>query len=331
MKNYTQLSAYERDLIGFYLSSGDSINSISNTLRRSKSTISQEIRRNSVNGRYLPILAQQSSTHRKSITNSLNPKIPDYVWDFVSFCLHIQWSPEQISGRIKYVISPNDSSRWITAETIYERIYSKEHIGLKLFELLPRKHTKRKFKHRKWNKSKIPNRISISHRSEDINDRSEFGHWEGDSVLGIGKKQGIHTEVERKSRYLRIRKIPAVNSAKSIRAQVCIFSQLPECSRKSTTLDNGPEFVLHDKLSSIGMDQYFAHPYSSWERGCNEYHNALVRRTYPKHTDFKKVTKYDIDYVETVINCTPRKCLKYETPTEVFEREIKSQSVRVRT
>lgn len=199
---------------------------------------------------------------RKRIPNSTNPRKDEKVWEFVVEKLQDNCSPEQISGRLKNILYPNDQSWWISTECIYDRIYSKEYESQKLWKNLPRKHKRRKSKRRGRRRgSKIPCRVGISQRSEAVNNRSEFGHWEGDSVVSKGRKSGLHTEVERKSRYFQVRKISKVNSQKSINAQVKIFKELPKGSVLSTTLDNGLEFVKHQKLNKTGIDTYLAHQY----------------------------------------------------------------------
>jgi len=332
MKKTKHLTAYERDMIGFYLGSNESKRSIARKLGRGHSTIASEIKRNSINKRYLPIQAHEMYLDRKRIANSLNPRKEEKVWDFVVEKLKNNWAPELISGRLRYILYPDDKSWWISTECIYDRIYSKRYRSESLWKYLPRKHNRRKSKYRGRRRgSKIPDRVSISQRGEEIDSKETFGHWEGDSVLGKGRKSGLHTEVERKSRYLEIRKISRVNSQKSINAQLDIFKSLPEVARKSDTLDNGVEFVKHAELHKIGMKTYFAHPYCSWERGSNEWHNGLIRRYCPKGTDFNRVTNAKIQNIQDEINDRPRKILNYETPREVFEKEIESESVRVRT
>jgi IS30 family transposase len=164
-----------------------------------------------------------------------------------------------------------------------------------------------------------------------VKNRTEFGHWEGDSVVSKGRRSGLHTEVERCSRMLMIKKVSRLTSQKSVTAQYSIFASLPEDARKSTTLDNGAENVQHTRLSKLGMKTYFADPYSSWQRGTNEWHNGLIRRYFPKGTDFSTISHREIYAMQEEINRRPRKVLVYKTPREVFAENIKSQSVRIRS
>jgi len=169
-------------------------------------------------------------------------------------------------------------------------------------------------------KSHIPHRVSIHERPEVVNTRSEFGHWEGDTVEGKGGRLGIHTETERVSRLLAAQKVSRIASEETIAAQKNIFSRMPEKARRSTTLDNGRENHLHYELRGLGMDTYHADPYSSWQRGTNEYHNGVLRRYVPKGTDFAMIDETELADIVEEINNRPRKCLCWQTPQEVFTK-----------
>lgn len=156
--------------------------------------------------------------------------------------------------------------------------------------------------------------MSIHDRPEVINQREELGHWEGDTVEGTGHKQGIHTEVERVSRFLMAVKVTAMTSEQTSTVQQELFETIPCSLRKSTTLDNGRENHLHMRLHLLGMQTYFADPYASWQRGTNENTNGLLRRYLPKKTSFTNLTQEELDDIVTEINNRPRKVLQYKTP-----------------
>jgi len=157
--------------------------------------------------------------------------------------------------------------------------------------------------------------------------REEFGHWEGDTIVGNRHRTGIHTEVERVSRLVFACQIPHVRARETWLAQLAIFAPLPKQARKSTTLDNGVENYLHMKLQEeLGMRTYFAHPYCSWQRGTNEYTNSLLRRYFPKGTDFRLVPQEAVVAAAERLNDTPRKVLGYRTPREVFSSELHNTS-----
>lgn len=279
----------------------------------------------------MAIHAQNISVKRKSLAGKRHPLKNKDVFRWTIQRLVRGWSPEQIVGRMKLVFK-NDPGMRITPETIYSFIYSEEFKHRKFWEYLPWGRKKRKHKYgRKVHKGNIPDRISIHLRSESIDKRIEFGHFEGDSVEGKGHRDGVHTEVERVSRMYFVRFVKRIDSDEGIRAQKEIFGSLPSMARKSVTLDNGRENHKHTKLNELGMNTYFADPYSSWQRGTNEYHNGLLRRYFPKGTDFKTVTQEEIDDVVEEINNRPRKCLGYFTPFEVFFAKLNNQRVAIRS
>ena len=206
-------------------------------------------------------------------------------------------------------------------------IYNQKYKHKKLWEYLPRKQKKRKKKHgRKCCRSRIPDRVSIHNRPKEAELRFSFGHWEGDSIEGKAHKAGIHTEVERKTRFMMAIFIKDFTANETANTVSQMFHNLPKQAKKSTTLDNGKEFVKH-KL--FGLPAYFADPYSSWQRGTNENSNGLIRRCLPKKTDFRKVEQTELDDIIEEINNRPRKCLGYHTPKEVFENELKIISARI--
>ena len=190
-----------------------------------------------------------------------------------------------------------------------------------------RKQKKRKKQSgRKVHRSHIPDRISIRNRPEAINNRSEFGHWEGDTVEGKGHKDGIHTEVERMSRKILGEKVWTITSKDTVLVQKSMFQELSETARKSTTLDNGKENHNHFELNKeFGMSTYFADPYSSWQRGTNEHGNWHIRYYFPKGTDFTNVSDEELQDVINEINNRPRKILGYQTANEVFAQLLNQE------
>lgn len=276
----------------------------------------------------MAIHAQNVSVKRKSSAGKRHPLKNKEVFRWVLKRLVKGWSPEQISGRMKLVFK-NDSDMRICPETIYSFVYSDEFKYRKFWQYFPRGHKKRRQNGgRKVFSASIINRISIHDRPEIIGRNIEFGHFEGDSVEGRAHKSGVHTEVERYSRMYFAIKVGAINSDETLKAQIKMFSNLPV---KSTTLDNGRENHLHFKLKKIGIKTYFADPYSSWQRGSNEYHNGLLRRYFPKKTDFTKVTQNDIDDCVWEINNRPRKCLGFYTANEVFLAKLNNQRVAIQS
>lgn len=320
-----ELTEKERDRLATLRAKGVGVRGCARKLGRGVSTVSEELKRGSLpSGEYVAIRAQRLSrdrkAHRQEREQLKNPWLYAHVWDK----LRLGWSPEQITGRLKKD-HPEDRSRHLSPETIYQFIYAPEQADERLWEYLPRKQKKRRKQYgRSVHKSRIPDRVSIHERPAEIESRTTFGHWEGDTVEGQrAKKDGIHTEVERKTRKLLARKVARIASLETVIAQIQLFKQLPLAARQTTTLDNGKEQHLHGELTAaLGLEVYFADPYSSWQRGTNENTNGLLRRYLPKRTDFTSLTQSELDDIVEEINNRPRKCLDYATPNEVFYSEI---------
>lgn len=172
-------------------------------------------------------------------------------------------------------------------------------------------------------KTRIKNQVSIDDRPKHIELRLEVGHWEGDLMIGVGQKSAIGTIVERKTRYTFIVKLENRKSETVTKQFAKILNTLPKFITKSMTYDNGMEMTNHQWLTeNTGMDVFFAHPYSSWERGTNENTNGLIRRFLPKGTDFNNVTEEQLKAIENNLNNRPKKVLGYKTPNEQMLQEI---------
>lgn len=302
-------------------------------LGRSHSTIIRELQRNNFydkkSGRYFyeHLSANYQAEKRKELAwHAKQPLKSKDIFSYVTMMLKRGWSPEGIAGRLREVDHPNDSSWHICHETIYQWVYKPEQVECShpWYEYLRRKQKKRRKKTgRLVHRVRIPDRISIHLRPETINKRTEFGHWEGDTVVGRGRNHGIHTAYERLSSLIRFERMPDLTAFSSIIAQEKIYSLLPYEARRSTTLDNGHEHVLHTRLKqNLGIQTYFADPYSSWQRGGNENGNMWIRYYFPKGTDFNTITDEELRDVEYDLNSRPRKRLGYLTPLEVFNLNL---------
>ncbi len=318
-QGYEQLSHEERDKISEMTSAGESVRTIAHTLRRSPSTISRELRRNAsaVQQVYLSHLAQERALKRKREA-ARRPRLKDkQVVDYVREKITMDWSPEQIAGRIGQDL-PGAS---ISHEAIYQYLYHSETAGRKeLIFHLRRAHRKRKPKWgaRKKHNIKIPNRISIRERPASVETRLDFGHWEGDSLICRRSASALNTLIERKSRYALLTKLSQKSAELTSRAVIQKLRNLPLKSRRTLTLDNGTENSRHEDITrSLGTKCYFADPYASWQRGSNENLNGLVRWYFPKRTDFNIISEKQVARVETLLNNRPRKCLGYKTPAEI--------------
>ena len=229
------------------------------------------------------------------------------------------WSPDAISGRL-HIDYPNDPSMRISHEGIYQWVYKDYKFGGTLYQQLAKVRKKR----RKQGKYKgltglIKNRVSIRERPDSVDLRANIGDWEGDLVEGCRGSGYIVTHVDRCSRYLIARKISNKTSEMFNQATENAFKYVSREHRKTLTLDNGKEFSNFSKLEeSLGIKVYFADPYCSWQRGTNEHTNGLLRRYFPKGTDFTKIKHGHLQRAVNIINSRPRKILNYRTPAEVF-------------
>ena len=325
-----KLTPQERDEIARLHSKGSSIRGIARHVGRSPSTISSELKAGVWNDNnvhksvYVAIHAQSLRDARSKGSNKKNKLLTNTrLRAYIETKIRYGWSPEQISGRLP-LDYPDDNTMRIGHEAIYRYIYAPEQANERFWEYLPRKQKKRrKQTGRSAHRTRIPDRVSISERPEEINNRTEFGHWEGDSVEGLRSVgDGIHTEVERLSRKLLAKKVARIASEETSKVQIDMFTKQPEEARKTTTLDNGKENKQHMTLKAIGMKVYFADPYSSWQRGTNENTNGLIRRYLPKRTDFTYLSQSELDDIVHEINSRPRKVLGYKTPDEVYLEQL---------
>ncbi len=334
MKKARKLTPKERDTLAMLLAQEVTLSEIARRLVRSKSTISDEVKRNrrwdgEKEDWVYKAIAAQEETDKRMVERRKRPQLKNkWIYSYVVEHLRGGWSPEQIEGRLKLDFK-GKYHKTIGHEAVYQYVFHPDNKDENLWEYLPRKQKKRKKqKGRGVHHSRIPQRVSIHLRPQMIDDRTEFGHFEGDTVEGrrsVG--DGIHTEVERLSRITFAVKVNNISSEEGLRAQKDIFSDLPEKARRSTTLDNGRENHLHYKLKTeLNMKTYFADPYSSWQRGTNEYHNGLLRRYLPKGTDFSELTHEELNDILWEINNRPRKCLGFYTPLEVFNKYLADRS-----
>jgi len=323
-KRYKHLSLMERDRITELRFKGMSFREIAKELGRSPSTLSREFKRNATPAYkvYLSHRAHERAVRRKK-ESGVRPRLKDErIVSYVRSRLAEDWSPELIAGRISQEIG----GATISFEAIYQYIYHPKTEGREeLIGRLVRGHRKRKKKGmgRKERKTKIPGRIPIEERPVSADNRSWFGHWEGDSLVSRKSLAALNSLVERKSRLLLLTRLKRKTAEQTSDAVIERLGLLPKGARRTLTLDNGSENSRHEDITeAIGTRCYFARPYASWQRGSNEQVNGLIRRYFPKGTDFSKITDEQVERVESLINNRPRKCLGYKTPLEVASAAV---------
>jgi len=318
---YQHLNSDDRDKLAVLRSKGLSIRAIAKDLGRSPATVSREFKRNAPPvhvGYYLAHKAQGRALARRRAAVR-RPRLKSHrVRGYVGRMLKRGWSPELIAGRIARLGWPEQ----ICHEAIYQWVYED---ARQLISYLPRGHRKR-FKRgysRKHTKSHIPARVSITARPKIIERRNQFGHWEADTIVSRQSRPVLQIVVERKARFTRLNKLSnreAPTMRKTLNKALC---KLPSILRKSITYDNGSENVEHQLVNAkLGTRSYFCHPYTSQEKGTVENTAGLVRRHWPKRTDFAKLSHAEVKTVERWLNSRPRKCLGFQTPAEVFSQGV---------
>lgn len=313
--SYKHITINERCCIVEYLSFGWSISKIAIELNRNKGTISREIKRNNLNGKYSAHSAQELYEARRSSCKPHGKISNSILVNYVQEKLNEHWSPEQISGRISIDDATNGVN--ISFSTIYRWIYYKC-IDKCTVELLRRKGKSLKPKETrgKFNIGK-----TIKDRPKEVRKRKTLGHWELDTVVSSrGKSKAcLSTYVERKTRLVKAKLMPDRKSDTFNKYCIETFSDFSSVSIKTLTVDRGKEFAGYAQLEKdLNVDVYFADPYSSWQRGTNENTNGLIREFFPKKFDFSTITQDEVDIVEKFLNNRPRKCLGYKTPLEAF-------------
>jgi len=310
MRSYLQLTREQRYQIYALKKIGHNQTEIADTLGVHKSTISRELKRNTGGRGYRPKQAQRMSQERRK---KAAPRIPEETWQVVEEKLQLDWSPEQISGWLLKWKNIQISHEWI-----YQYVYADYRSGGELY-----KHLRSQKKHRKRlrgrdRRGQLPDRRMIDERPEVVEERSRIGDWEVDTIIGKGQRQAIVTLTERKSRFALLGKVPR-RSAELVAETVVQLLRPFQDKSETITGDNGKEFARHVEIATaLELDFYFAHPYSSWERGSNENMNGLVRQYLPKKADFSQVRGSELVWIMDRLNLRPRKCLDFRTPFEVF-------------
>lgn len=313
MSLYTQLTQEQRYQIYAFLKAGFSQSTIASEINVHKSTVCRELKRNSGLKGYRPKQAHVKATnrrHRAVKYVKLTPKIIVMVNDLIQQ----DFSPEQVSGALK-----RNQGLMISHETIYKHLLADKANGGTLYKHLRRSNRKRRKRYGSRNlRGQIIGRVSIDLRPTIVDNKERIGDWEIDTVIGKNHKGALLTIVERKSKYTLIRRLPYKRSRLVSDATIDLLT--PYRDKVFTiTSDNGKEFAEHQRISKrLTAKIYFAHPYHSWERGLNENTNGLIRQYFPKNTDFKTITKKNVQNAMDRLNNRPRKTLDYATPNEVF-------------
>lgn len=320
MKSYKHFTLKERICIAENLKNNKKISEIAKDLKKDKSSVSREISRNrDKDGKYDPIQADDKYEERRSKCRRrykllANKKLRKYVIS----CLGNYWSPECISGRLKL-----KSKERISFKTIYNAINK----GI-LPKITAQTHLRRRGKKKYPNRSRF-NTIQPTHtihqRPKSADNKSRFGHFEGDTVLGGVGKGCLVTNVDIKSKYLMAKRSLTKSQLDVGDAMLKCFTEDERLFRlRSITLDNGSEFANFKEVESqLDTTIYFADPHSPWQRGLNENTNGILRFFFPKGYDFRNLSDEDLQKVVFLINSRPRKCLGYLSPIEFLSKKLR--------
>ena len=319
---YNHLSIEEREKIQELLWQKKTVRFIAKELGRSPSSISREIKKNNPRKkkRYTPRLANDRALRKRSCRGK--PKLDkDLVLrKHVIKHLKLGWSPEQIAAT-----APTAISHEAIYQYIYAQVYRNGHGYTKPGKEDLRPYLARRKKRRTPQGLRKSQRIlkgplpSIDNRPTDVDLRTEVGHWEDDLIVSRESGDKLKTINERVSGLVFISRVPDGTAKAGDAAVIDRLLSVPTQCRKTLTRDRGSENIKYENLAEVlEMQVYFAHPYSSWERGSNENLNGLIRRYFPKKTDFQTVTDEEIQRVEYLLNSRPRKRLGWKTPYQVF-------------
>lgn len=313
------LTQHQRIELSLLLRLGHSQRSAALALGVSPSTVCRELARNrQPNGTYHARVARFLATARRLAANQRLRKLLGnaQLERLVESKLRIHWSPEQIAGRLRR----EGVALRVCAQTIYDWVY-RFRSDLRQY-LRSRKQRYRRTRSntlRKQKRAALFAARRIDHRPASANNRSRYGHWEGDTMVSKQNLARLGTLVERRSGYLRAFLLPNGESTGFARASAKALGSIPDSYLRTLTLDNGTEmqnFELLERLTPLRV--FFAYPYHSWERGTNENTNGLLRQYFPKGSSLA-VSQAELDKTVQLLNTRPRKRLGYRTPAEVFE------------
>jgi transposase, IS30 family len=357
-RSFKQLTQRDRVLIARLQARELSVSEIARRIGRDKSTVSRELRRNAkvttledhafwvgvanlcskeeaieLLKRRNPRLAascptrhwnasigQQNRNCRVWIANQARRRKSKETVAWVKKKLKEGWSPDQIAGR-----SSADSPESVSHEYVYSLVKADRKRGGMLHRHLKRfRKRKQRFGARSYPSGPvIPNRVGIEKRPSRVDRRDRLGDLEGDLVQGYRHSGHVLTLVDRKSKFVLLRKLKTKRAA-TVRTQLQ-FAIARIKHARTLTLDNGSEFSQHERLP---IPVFFTHPYCSTERGTVENTNGLIRYYLPKKTSFRNLTQSKLNQIQHALNHRPRRCLGYLTPHEVhFKKSPRASSL----
>jgi len=310
MRTYHQLTQPQRYQIYVLWKTKHTLAAIADVIGVHKSSISRELKRNRGQRGYRPQQAHELARARRQ---KAVPRLTTEVWNIVESLLRQDWSPEQISGRLK-----KEQRIRISHEWIYQHILVDKQASGDLYKHLRCQKKRRKRYGTYDRRGKLPNCRSIEERPASVNARKRIGDWEVDTLIGKQQKHAMLTLTERKSRFTLIGKVPR-RTAQAVRQQVCKLLLPVKDKVHTLTSDHGKEFADHELIAeTLQLKFYFAHPYAAWERGTNENTHGLLRQYFPKKCDFRSVSDKLMKQAVSKLNFRLPKTLRFKTPFEMF-------------
>jgi IS30 family transposase len=318
--SYTHITAPQRNELSALLRVKTKQKDIARLLKKNRTTIWRERKRNEKkNKKYHAGIAKEKTTDRQVAAHKRQRKIENNNWlrNYVVLKIKKRWSPEQIAGRIKKNWK-DDKSRHIGKDSIYKYIHEHRKDLVRYLRCQKGKYRRRYGTRIREKQREEGEKKRIDARPAVVETRGRIGDWEGDTILGKDKNH-ILTHVERKSGLLLADKLEVVTAEETKAKTIDRFKNVPKKKKRTITYDNGTTFAQHELTErETGLQIYFAYPYHSWERGCNENANGLLRQYFPKGMAFAEVKQEEIASAVSEINHRPRKRLGFLTPLEVF-------------
>lgn len=312
-KSYFHITVEQRYEIDSLLKAGNKISFIARQTGIHRSSIYREINRNSGKNGYFAKHANQLANERKERFGRKR-KFTLKVKEFIDKKINDDWSPEQINGYCK-----KEGIPMVSHESIYQYIYWDKQKGGYLYKHLRIASKKYRKRYGTYDKRGIiKDRVWIDQRPDIVDRKERFGDWEADTIIGKNQKGAIVTIVERKSLFSLMANLKGKKSDYLRKELINLLAPYKE-KVFTITSDNGFEFSQHKTIAKkLGIDFFFAHPYSSWERGVNENTNGLIRQYIPKKSSFENISTEFLNLVMSKLNNRPRKSLGYKTPLNVF-------------
>jgi transposase, IS30 family len=298
---------------------------IARRLHKHRSTMYRELKRNSGPVGYVPEEAQQRTDIRRWVNHRVRKMSDPQIQQYVCQRLRRYWSPDQIAGRSRREFR-RQPKRQISRQTIYEWIRRRPMEECRRWRRCLRFGRPRRT--RRKDAGRLPNAVRIEGRPAMVAARRRYGDWEGDTIVGRGRRGGLLSLVERKSGFTLLARVQDRRAATVRCAAEEHLAALPDTLLRTMTFDNGKEFAEHERLSAAtGLAIYFAQPYAAWQRGTNENTNGLVRQYVPKGTDLTATSHHMVAAIQSSLNDRPRKRLGYRTPSEVLQHHARRHGV----